>query len=414
MSKIICDVCGTSYPETSAQCPICGSARPVQVHASVADGAAAAQGSGYTYVKGGRFSKANVRKRNMAMQAAGDAAMEDLPESNTKTRLLIVTAIVLILAIIAVAAYIVIHFFDLFGSGQRPTQSTQTSASVSTQPSTDPSTQPIQESTLPSDTDPEEIPCTDITLVKTQAQLTTAGEAYVIEATPVPETTTDILTFASSDETVATVTPGGLINAVGNGEAEITIACGEITQTFTVTCIIETLPPVTKEDLKFNREDFTLFAKDATHKLYTGDIDVKQITWISDNEAVAKFEEGIVTAVGPGKTTVRAKCGDVETTCIVRCEFPGSTGTGGVMEEGSSGSATYTINKTDVTISRGEKFTLTLKDSAGNVLDVQWTVNKPEVCSVSGNSVEGLSSGTAVVKTIYNGNEYSCIVRVKK
>ena len=27
MSKIICDVCGTRYPETADQCPICGHIR---------------------------------------------------------------------------------------------------------------------------------------------------------------------------------------------------------------------------------------------------------------------------------------------------------------------------------------------------------------------------------------------------
>ena len=27
MSKIICDVCGTSYPESANQCPICGCVR---------------------------------------------------------------------------------------------------------------------------------------------------------------------------------------------------------------------------------------------------------------------------------------------------------------------------------------------------------------------------------------------------
>ena len=27
MSKIICDVCGTSYPDTAEQCPICGCSR---------------------------------------------------------------------------------------------------------------------------------------------------------------------------------------------------------------------------------------------------------------------------------------------------------------------------------------------------------------------------------------------------
>ena len=31
MSKIICDICGTSYPETAKQCPICGCVRPGDV-----------------------------------------------------------------------------------------------------------------------------------------------------------------------------------------------------------------------------------------------------------------------------------------------------------------------------------------------------------------------------------------------
>ena len=58
MSKIICDVCGTSYPETEVQCPICGTAKT--------DAAKSTTGgeTGYAYVKGGRFSHANVRKRN--------------------------------------------------------------------------------------------------------------------------------------------------------------------------------------------------------------------------------------------------------------------------------------------------------------------------------------------------------------
>ena len=65
MNKIICDVCGTAYPETASQCPICGCARTSNTAVSadqLAEDAAAA--SGYNYVKGGRFSKSNVRKRN--------------------------------------------------------------------------------------------------------------------------------------------------------------------------------------------------------------------------------------------------------------------------------------------------------------------------------------------------------------
>ena len=61
MDKIICDVCGTGYPESSESCPICGS--PRRADASHAMGQKNAN-AGYTYVKGGRFSSSNVRRRS--------------------------------------------------------------------------------------------------------------------------------------------------------------------------------------------------------------------------------------------------------------------------------------------------------------------------------------------------------------
>ena len=65
MSKIICDVCGTSYPETATQCPICGCVRSsdsVTVAGDPGD-VVAQKPASYAYVKGGRFSKTNVKKR---------------------------------------------------------------------------------------------------------------------------------------------------------------------------------------------------------------------------------------------------------------------------------------------------------------------------------------------------------------
>ena len=64
MSKIICDVCGTRYPENAEQCPICG-------HIREAAGKTAADvlimdeatHEHHEKVRGGRFSKSNVRKR---------------------------------------------------------------------------------------------------------------------------------------------------------------------------------------------------------------------------------------------------------------------------------------------------------------------------------------------------------------
>ena len=65
MSKIICDVCGTSYPETGTQCPICGCVRSSDAVTISGDtNEALVQAPTYTYVRGGRYSKTNVKKRN--------------------------------------------------------------------------------------------------------------------------------------------------------------------------------------------------------------------------------------------------------------------------------------------------------------------------------------------------------------
>ena len=57
MSKIICDVCGTAYPETAAVCPICGCAKNTTTPTAAAETVEEGEGAGYNYVKGGRFSK---------------------------------------------------------------------------------------------------------------------------------------------------------------------------------------------------------------------------------------------------------------------------------------------------------------------------------------------------------------------
>ena len=41
----------------------------------------------------------------------------------------------------------------------------------------------------------------------------------------------------------------------------------------------------------------------------------------SDDESVATVKDGIVTAVGAGKTEIHAIWGDIDLVCVVRCNF---------------------------------------------------------------------------------------------
>ena len=149
MSKIICDVCGTTYVETSAQCPICGSAR------KSVDQTGAGEGNSYAYVRGGRFSKSNVRKRNktgkdFSRQSAAAAPVRKTAESQKAAKPvkqrepekqeedtvvvnkgLIIVVVMLLLAIIAVTCYIVAKFVTPGngpGNNPKPPATTVTTA----------------------------------------------------------------------------------------------------------------------------------------------------------------------------------------------------------------------------------------------------------------------------------------------
>ena len=113
MSKIICDICGTSYPESAKQCPICGCVRPGDVQRVTnevkSDGNVS---TGYTQVKGGHFAKSNVKKRTQEPVKKATAKRSNANmsyESERESRGLVIVAIVLLLAVIGVVIYIAVQ-----------------------------------------------------------------------------------------------------------------------------------------------------------------------------------------------------------------------------------------------------------------------------------------------------------------
>lgn len=418
MSKIICDICGTAYPETAEQCPICGCARGEDPQIVAEDMPQAKAGeTPRTPVKGGRFSKANVRKRNKAAYAASKAAgaaPQQEPEQDKSNRGLIITAVILLLAIVAMMAFIYIRYF--MPRDDKPVSDTNGSSQTTTVPDT----------TAAPDTTPKEIPCEDLSLKTAIVELEAKNEAWLLEVNVSPQDTTDILVFETSDPSVVSVSDKGRVTAEGPGQAVITITCGDQVTKCRVVCNFQpdtvpedtTVPQETEPQetvdpdsvISLNREDFTLSKEGETWQLYNGTVGKNLVTWTSSDENVVTVDAGLVTAVGGGIATVTAEYGDQKVTCIVRCTLPvvgGSTGGGEITEDPVS-----TISHTDVTITVGETFNLTLKDG-GNVVTVNWKVADSSVCTVSGNTVTGKAAGTTTVSVSYGGNTYSCTVRVK-
>lgn len=423
MSKIICDVCGTSYPESANQCPICGCVRPVDpkvVFGSTENPETEAAGS-YTYVKGGRFSKKNVKKRtrdHQPIEHGADTALPDVTESKTKKtdKGLVITVIALLLAIVAVLVYISVRFL-IPGASTNTGNAGNAGTSATT-------TAPTSESTTLT------VPCEKLTLSDVIVELSSSGAIQLLSVKAEPADTTDVMVFTSEDEAVATVNQDGKIEAVGPGQTVITIVCGDQTASCRVICTFEgetttpsteapTNPVYDPSELKLLKSDVTLTKKGETWLCYKGKIPVEEITWTSDNEKVATVTGGKVVAVGKGNTKIHGEYGGKKVSCIIRCAP--SVGVYVEPEETTAPTQSqnsYRLNtdnntqKNDITLKVGESFTFRLLNADGEAVDAQFSCSNESVCSISGATVKGLALGTADFVAEYDGETHICIVRV--
>ena len=414
MNKIVCNVCGTSYPESAAQCPICG-------YVQTADSTTSDATSTYTYVKGGRFSKANVKKRNQAkaIEASDSSAAVDTHSEKAKANIgSIIIIVILLLAIVAVIGYIALRFlvpndflFDGLGNLKQPAvnQGVGDQTPIDTyEPATD-STDLVTNPT-------ESLACRAVELNTTDIQFDSIGKSFVLEVSLDPVNTLDTVNFASSDMAVAIVDESGTITSVGAGNAVITVTCGSVSTTCNVECI---LPD--EKQLNLNRKEITFNAEGQSWLLYDGEIPLEEITWTSDDNQIATIENGKVIAVANGSTNVFGVYKDQIVACVIHCDFDDTAeeGSGAVTEANGDPSKTYRLYNPygyadDVSISVGESFTLKLVDESLNDADgVQWSVKNESVCVFSGNQVKGVGSGTTEIVATCAGKTYTCTVRVR-
>ena len=237
MNKVICDVCGTMYPDNASQCPICGCAKSANNEVIPADGTQSDNAAGeYNYTKGGHFSKSNVRRRSKAAERAPKAAAvmdaddEDSEQEDTSSQSnkgLIIAIVLLIVAIVGMLCYIFFTYFadDLFGGATEPAST-------------------ISTTTEATQTDFVEIKCEglDLQVPNDEIVLEKVGHAWLLKIATSPADTTDEITYTTSNPSVATVSSEGRVTAVGGGTAIITVKCGDVVKECKVVCNFGTEP----------------------------------------------------------------------------------------------------------------------------------------------------------------------------
>ncbi|MBQ6085671.1 MAG: Ig domain-containing protein [Bacteroidaceae bacterium] len=175
------------------------------------------------------------------------------------------------------------------------------------------------------DLSPEMVKVESITLSQTSLELT-VDDIEAIVATVLPENAHQKVAWSSSDETVATVDENGVVTAIEEGTAIITCTATDGSGV-SATCEVTITPnAILVTDITLSQSSLELFfGKTATIEatVTPDDAHNKEVIWTSSNEAVATVENGVVTAVTYGTTTITCTAKDksgVLSTCEVRVD----------------------------------------------------------------------------------------------
>ena len=246
-------------------------------------------------------------------------------------------------------------------------------------------------------------------------QTLTEGETLALTATVQPANVSNkTLSWTSSDETVATVDANGLVTAVKEGTATITVKATDGSNAL-AQCIITVIAPVVLvESIALNVTEQTLTEGETlalTASVTPENATNKTLTWTSSNESVATVDaNGLVTAVKEGTATITVKATDgseVSASCVVTVKAPV------VLVEGIA------LNVTEQTLTEGETLALTATVTPENVTNkaLAWTSSNESVATVDANgNVTAVKEGTATitVKATEGSNASAqCIITVK-
>ena len=353
MSKIICDVCGTSYPDTAECCPICGCTPDMAGKLMGEDLLEETADSQETPKKIFDFDEVNGdagEEEDAYDDGDYDDEEEDDEEPQQHNTLVVIVLTVLIAVLLMAAGFIFVKFFlpNMGGKAAAVTETTQAAVTETTDLS---------------------IPCQELYIISGKTvELSEQGQMFLLHVKASPENTTDPIIYTSQDESIATVTEDGKVTAVSEGETIITIRCGVSTmecpvivkyvqETVPETTVAQTAPAETvaaqeagsqettpKENagqaqqettpaasapagqqlknvtLKLKKTDIRLGVYYEFKLLLDCDLEQNEVQWSSEHPYIASVDEnGVVKAIKAGTTSITAQYGDQKVTCMVRC-----------------------------------------------------------------------------------------------
>lgn len=226
---------------------------------------------------------------------------------------------------------------------------------------------------------------TGISLPDTPLELAT-GETAQLEPSytydgATPENAKVDVTYASADESIATVSADGTVTALAEGETMVTATAGDWTafQNVVVTIPVESL---SLEPVSLHLDDDPVApACTVVPENFSG-----TLTFTVVDESVARVQEDKVVPVAEGSTTLTITAPN------------GKTATAPVEVWSGPRSLTLTAAKTEVT--KGSGTTITVTDENGEKVDaatLTWTSSDEKIATVSEGWVDLVGTGEVTI-----------------
>ena len=215
-----------------------------------------------------------------------------------------------------------------------------------------------------------------------------------------------VFRWTSSNPSVATVSPTGMVTAVGNGSATISAAAEGVTGAANLTvaqaaATVEVAPATATLDALGGTQQLTASARDANNNAFPG----AAFTWTSSDAAVATVSSsGMVTSTGNGTARIMATSSGHSATATVTV---------------AQMTASVTVTPAASTISRiggTAQLTAQAMDANGRPVagkTVTWTSDAANVATVSGTgTATSVANGVAHITASVDGKTASAIVTV--
>ena len=267
--------------------------------------------------------------------------------------------------------------------------------------------------------DPEVISVESISLNSQTGELR-VGEQTTLIATITPDNATNKSVTWKSDNTEAATVENGVVTAVGEGKANITVTTvdGNKTATCEITVLPEEEPEPDPEPEVINVENVTLNSQNEELKI--GDTVTlvatitpsnatnKNVTWSSDNTNVATANNGVVRAVGEGKANITVTTVDGNKTAVCKITVLPKEEPEPDPEPEVINVESVALNSQNEELKIGETTTLvaTVMPSNATNKKVVWSSDNTNVATVNNGVVTAVGEGNANIKvTTVDGNK---------